>query len=93
MQRPPLRSTKPSGESKSSLLAKAYQDDDAAYTMVKPRKNVKAKRVVDLVEVDDNSYVRYKGITVTKSGIIAARHRRKLTQLGLQHHVLGRTFP
>ena len=61
MQRPPLRSTKPSGESKSSLLAKAYQDDDAAYTMVKPRKNVKAKRVIDLVEVDDNSYVRYKG--------------------------------
>ena len=70
-----------------------YQDDDAAYTMVKPRKNAKAKRVIDLVEVDDNSYVRYKGITVTKSGVIAARHRRKLTQLGLQHHVLGRTFP
>ena len=70
-----------------------YQDDDAAYTMVKPRKNAKAKRVIDLVEIDDSSYVRYKGITVTKSGIIAARHRRKLTQLGLQHHVLGRTFP
>ena len=34
----------------------------------------------------DNSYVQYKGITVTKSGIISARHRKKLTQLGYICH-------
>ena len=39
-----------------------YQDDDAAYTMVKPLKNSKTKKVVDLVEIDGNCYVAGRSV-------------------------------
>ena len=70
-----------------------YQDTDGAYMLTKPRKEAETKRVVDAVETEEQDYVRHFGIKLTAAGKIVARHRKKLKQLGLRHHVLGVTFP
>ena len=73
--------------------APLYQMDDGVYTTVKPRRNAKNLRVIDIVDEFDQDYVRCADLTMTGSGKISARSRTHLANLGLKHHVLGFTYP
>ena len=70
-----------------------YQLADGAYTLTKPRKDAEAMQVVDVVEVNDQNYVRLFDVQLTPAGKIKATTRRKLAKMKLCHHVLGLTYP
>ena len=70
-----------------------YQLSDGAFTLTKPRKNADELRVIDVVEVEDQDYVRMFNVQLTPTGKVTAATRRKLAKLKLRHHVLGLTYP
>ena len=70
-----------------------YQCDDGAYTLTKPHKGAQQKRVIDVVETEDQGYVRVFGLKLTKTGKLTAAFRHKLARLNMKHHVLGLTYP
>jgi len=73
-----------------------YQKDNGTYTLAKPRKAAASKRVIDIVDVDDQSYVRHFDVKLNTHGKhpkIALQTRKQLRALGLEHHVLGKTYP
>ena len=49
--------------------------------------------MIDVVEVNDQNYVRLFDVQLTPAGKINATTRRKLAKLKLRHHVLGLTYP
>ena len=72
-----------------------YQERQSLrYTTEKPRINARSQEVVDrisLAEADD--YIDHYNIQMTLRMRIKARCVRQLENLGLKHHVLGKTFP
>ena len=73
--------------------APLYQLPSGVYTTVKPKRNAKNLRVIDMVDEFDQDYVRCADLSMTSSGKISARSRAHLANLGLKHHVLGLTYP
>ena len=73
-----------------------YQTDAGEYTVAKPRRAAASKRVVDIVDADDQSYVRHFDVKLNSKGKhpkIAVATRKQLAAQGLRHHVIGRTYP
>ena len=64
------------------------------FTTIPPRKNPIGQEVIDWVAVDEaDGYIDHYDVKVTKSMRIKAKCIKQLKQLGLRHHVLGKTFP
>ena len=69
-----------------------YQTNKGVYTV---QKRANAKPVVDVVDIDDQNYVRHYDVKLNqgKHPTISARTRKQLAAQGLQYHVLGHTYP
>ena len=72
-----------------------YQhSSDLAYTTVPPKRNKRSQQVYDWVSLEEaDDYIDHYNIRLTKSRRIKAKCIKQLKQLGLKHHVLGKTFP
>ena len=54
------------------------------------------KPVMDEVEIQgegDFPYIRHHRLKLTGNGALAAASKRQLRKAGLQHHILGKSFP
>ena len=47
----------------------------------------------EVEEEGDFPYIRHQHLQFTKQGKLTSACRRQLAAAGLQHHVLGRSFP
>ena len=71
-----------------------YQRPNGVYSTVAPKRSVRKRySVIDVVDEDDQDYVRCADLSMTSTGKISAKSRKHLARLGLEHHVLGYTFP
>ena len=80
---------------KTAQFSVMYQHaKDHTFTTIAPRKNVKEQEVIDWVTLQEaDDYIDHYNLQLTKSMKIKAKTAKQLKQLGLKHHVLGKTFP
>ena len=80
---------------KHAKFSVMYQHrSDLAYTTIPPKKDKLEQEVFDWITLEEaDEYIDHYNIQMTRSMKIRSGSRKQLRQLGLKHHVLGKTFP
>ena len=84
-----------SGNIKRARFKIMYQEESTLkYTTDKPKRRAVQQEVIDKVPLEDaDEYIDHYDIQMTEAMRISAKSIRQLKNLGLKHHVLGKTFP
>ena len=80
---------------KTTTFSIMYQNENThKYTTKRPKSNVREQEVIDRIDLElADDYIDHYDIKITRKMHLSKKSIRQLQQLGLKHHILGKTFP